>query len=94
MNAKNRPSIGLPAFANPAVRCVLTFRGGRWLAAFMLGAVMLVSGLACNARSDVQPALAAIVVERAPETLSEAERLIALYRFVQEDIRQIDARYG
>ena len=60
----------------------------------MFGAALLASGLARNARSETQPALSAIVTERAPETLSEAERLIALFRFVQADIRQIDARYG
>ena len=94
MNAQNWPSINFGADPHTPERCLLTPRGGRWLMVALLGTALFASGLVRNARSEAKPDLAAIIAERAPDTLSDAERLIALYRFVQEDIRQIDTRYG
>ncbi len=94
MNKRIQFSAGTSESLRASKRGAWGVRGFVWLFAALLGVTFLVRGLTSETKPEAQAELSDLVAEHAPETLSEAERLVALYRFVHEDIRQIDARYG
>ena len=88
-----RDTVGNNGFISEQRRRLSPVRGGLLLLAVGIGALIFSLSSTLSARAETQ-ALADIVAKKAPADLSEAERLIALVRFVHEDIRQVAARYG
>ncbi len=57
----------------------------------------LIAGLAAGVYADdeaEQAAIAAKAAELAPAEMPEVQRIVALHRFVRDEIRQIKTQYG
>ncbi len=44
--------------------------------------------------NEEQAALAAQAAELAPDSMPDAQRIVALHRFVRDEIRQVKTQYG